>query len=330
MQTLLLDGEAVEANAALAEVVGAVEEAFAAYERGDATMPPKAYVDLPRYDGDFRSMPAYLDAGDWDAAGVKWVNSHPKNPERHDLPTVMGTMIYSDPATAFPLAVMDGTTLTAKRTGAAAAVATDHLAVPDATSLGLVGAGTQAHTQLAAIATVRDVETVVVADRDEERVAAFVARHADRFDVRAGSVAEAAACDVVSTTTPVREPIVERGMVGPHTHVNAMGADAAGKHELADDLLLAATVVIDDYDQCTHSGEINVPYGAGVLTDDDVHAELGAVVTGAAAGRTDEDGVTVFDSTGLAIQDVAAAHVVYEHARADGAGTPFDLLGLDD
>ncbi|MFB6280936.1 MAG: ornithine cyclodeaminase family protein [Haloferacaceae archaeon] len=329
METLLLGSDAVEAHADLPAVIEAVEAAFGAYERGDATMPPKSYVDLPRYDGDFRAMPAYIDAGEWDAAAVKWVNSHPRNPERHDLPTVMGTLIYSDPATAFPLAVMDGTELTAARTGAAAAVATDHLAVPDAASLGLVGAGAQAATQLEAIAAVRDIERVVVSDADGARAEAFADRVADRFDARAGSVAAAAACDVVSTTTPVEEPVVERGMVGERTHINAMGADAAGKHELADDLLLDAKLVIDDYDQCTHSGEINVPYAAGVLTDDDIHAELGAVVTGAAAGRTDADGVTVFDSTGLAIQDVAAARVVYERATAAGDGTPFDLLGLD-
>ncbi|WP_251341264.1 ornithine cyclodeaminase family protein [Haloplanus halophilus] len=326
METLLLDAETVEDNAPMGPLVDAVEAAFAAYERGDATMPPKSYVDLPQYDGDFRSMPAYLDAGDWDAAGVKWVNSHPHNRERHGLPTVMGTMIYSDPETAVPLAIMDGTTLTTRRTGAAAAVATDHLAVEGASSLGLVGAGVQARAQLEAIATVRPIETVVVADADAERAAALVDAVRDRFDARAGSVAEAAACDVVSTTTPVRSPVVDT--VGDRTHVNAVGADAPGKHELADDLLAAAKLVVDDREQCTHSGEINVPYGAGRLTDDDVHAELGAVVTGAATGRTPEDGVTVFDSTGLAIQDVAAAHVVYERAAAAGAGTSVDLLGL--
>ncbi|GAB6862447.1 ornithine cyclodeaminase family protein [Haloplanus litoreus] len=326
METLLLDAETVEDNAPMDPLVDAVESAFAAYERGDATMPPKSYVDLPQYDGDFRSMPAYLRAEDWDAAGVKWVNSHPHNGERHGLPTVMGTMIYSDPETAVPLSIMDGTTLTTRRTGAAAAVATDYLAVADATSLGLVGAGVQSFAQLDAITTVRPIETVVVADADAERAAAFVEDVSDRFDARVGSISEAAACDVLSTVTPVRDPIVDA--VGERTHVNAIGADAPGKHELADDLLAAAKLVVDDHAQCTHSGEINVPYEAGRLTDDDIHAALGAVVTGAATGRTPEDGVTVFDSTGLAIQDVAAAHVVYERASAAGAGTAFDLLGL--
>ncbi|WP_336345148.1 ornithine cyclodeaminase family protein [Halalkalicoccus ordinarius] len=328
MKTLLLNGDDVAENAPLAELVPAIEEAFAAYERGDAQMPPKSYIDLPQYNGDFRSMPAYMDAGDWDAAGIKWVNVHPDNPTDHDLPTVLGTMVYSDPETAVPLAILDGTELTMQRTGAAAAVATDHLARQDAKSLGIVGAGAQAYTQLEAIAEVRPIERVVISDLDEERVERFVSRFEDRFDVSGGSIEEAASCDVLSTVTPVEDPIVPREAIGEHTHVNAMGADAEGKHELADDILLDAKLVIDDHAQTTHSGEINVPYAEGTLIDDDIHAAIGEIVVGDRPGRTSEDGLTVFDSTGLAIQDVAAAHVVYGHADENDNGYPFDLLGL--
>ena len=351
MQTLLLNADDVDENAEMDRVIDAVRGAFTAYERGDAKMPAKSYIDLPEYNGDFRSMPAYLDVREedvreetasgegWDAAGIKWVNVHTDNPDDHGLPTVMGTMIYSDPETAFPLAVLDGTTLTMKRTGAAAAVATDHLAVPDASSLGIVGAGVQSYTQLEAIAAVRDIEEVVGSDLDEARVADFVDAFEDRFAVRAGSISEAGHCDVLSTVTPVEDPVVGPDDVGDHTHVNAMGADAEGKHELADDLLLNATVVIDDHEQCTHSGEINVPYAAGTLTDDDIYGEIGEIVVGRRAGRPGTpgtaadvagvEGVSVFDSTGLAIQDVAAARVVYERADELDNGYPFDLLWLD-
>ncbi|WP_331235172.1 ornithine cyclodeaminase family protein [Natronorarus salvus] len=327
MQTLLLSGDDVAENAPMATLIPAIEDAFAAYERGDAQMPPKSYIELPQYNGDFRSMPAYLEAGDWDAAGVKWVNVHPDNAQR-ELPTVMGTMIYSDPETAFPLAIMDGTELTMQRTGAAAAVATDHLAVEGATSLGIVGAGVQAYTQLEAIREVRPIEKVVVSDLDDARVEAFVSAFADEFDVRGGSIAEAAACDVLSTVTPVREPIVSLSDLGPHTHVNAMGADAAGKQELEAAVLREGRLVIDDYEQTTHSGEINVPWNAGEIDDSDIDAEIGQIVVGDREGRAEGDGISVFDSTGLAIQDVAAAHVVYEHADENDNGTPFDLLGV--
>lgn len=329
METLLLTTDEVEDNAPMPAVVDAVRSAFAADARGNTQMPAKSYIELPAYNGDFRSMPAYLDAGDWDAAGIKWVNVHPDNPGDHGLPTVMGTMIYSDPETAVPLAIMDGTELTTLRTGAAAAVATDELAIDDARSLGIVGAGAQSYTQLEAIATVREIESVVIADRNPDKQEAFIDHFAGQFDVRAGAIEAAAGCDVLSTVTPVREPIVDRDMLGPHTHVNAIGADAVGKHELADEILLDATIVIDNYEQCTHSGEINVPWSEGVLDDTDIHAELGEVVIGAVEGRSSAEEITVFDSTGLAIQDVATAHVVYEAAIERDNGTPFELLDVE-
>lgn len=327
MQTLLLDPTDVEASTQLEEMIAAVESAFGADARGDVQMPAKSYIELPQYEGDFRSMPAYIEADDWEAAGVKWVNSHTNNPDEHGLPTVMGTMVYSDPETALPRAILDGTTLTRLRTGAAAAVATKYLAREDAQTLGLVGAGIQAHTQLEAIAEVRDIQRVVVSDKRDEAIEEFQDKYGETFDVQEGTVAEAADCDVVSTTTPVREPIVES--VGEDTHVNAMGADAEGKQELDVEILQSGKVVIDDYDQCTHSGEINVPWNRGQLTDEDIHAELSDIVVGNAAGRTADDGVTIFDSTGLAIQDVAGAHTIYEYASEHDIGTPFPLIGTE-
>lgn len=328
METLLLGTDAVTEHGKLSEIVEAVEEAFAGHARGTTQMPAKSYIDLPVYNGDFRSMPAYLATDHWDAAGVKWVNVHPDNPTDHGLPTVMGTMIYSDPETARPLAIMDGMELTRKRTGAAAAVATAYLSVDDARSLGIIGAGAQAYTQLDAIAEVRPIETVVIVDRDEDKLSAFVAAFEDRFEIRRGTIKNAASCDVLSTVTPVEDPIVPRAAVGTHTHINAIGADAAGKHELDDQILLDAKLVIDNYDQCIHSGEINVPWTNGILNDADLHGELGEVVIGDLPGRTPEDCITVFDSTGLAIQDVAAAHVVYERAVEHDAGTRIELLDV--
>ena len=322
METLLLDSTDVTESTQIGDVIDAVEGAFAAYACGDTIMPAKSYIELPQHNGDFRSMPAYIAAEDWEGAGVKWVNVHTDN---EDLSTVMGTIIYSDPTTGFPLALMDGTDLTRLRTGAAAAIATRYLAREDATSLGLVGAGVQSYTQLEAIASVRDIRTVVISDHNEEAIAAFKEAFGDEFDVRGGSIAEAAACDVVSTVTPVRDPIVHE--VGERTHVNAIGADAEGKHEIANDVLTDATLVIDDYEQCTHSGEINVPWSEGLLGEEDLHGELGDITAGDVTGRTGDHGVTVFDSTGLAIQDIATAHAVYEYANEHDIGTPFSLIG---
>jgi alanine dehydrogenase len=323
-RTTIVSSRDVEAHLDMGDLVPAVEAAFAAYENGTAQMPPKSYVDLPQYDGDFRSMPAYLETDDWQAAGIKWVNVHPDNPSQFDLPTVMGTLVYTDPRSGFPLAVMDATTLTMKRTGAAAAVATDHLAVPDASTLGIVGAGVQSYSQLEAIAEVRPIDTVVVSDPDDDRLARFVEAFEDDFDVRTGPVAEAASCDVLSTVTPVESPIVSVNDLGDHTHVNAMGADAEGKQELQTEVVREATLVIDDFEQTTHSGEINVPWRTERLDRRDIDAELGEVVDHDPFGGDVRSGVTVFDSTGLAIQDLAAARVVYH--SLDDAGSDLELV----
>ncbi|MFW6436245.1 MAG: ornithine cyclodeaminase family protein [Halococcoides sp.] len=304
-------------------IVTAVERAFGAAARGDCQMPAKSYIDVPDHGGDFRSMPGYVADESGEAAALKWVNVHPGN-RRAGLPTVMGTVVYNDPSTGRPLAVMDGTILTRLRTGAAAAVATDHLAREDASTLGVIGAGAQTDAQFAAIRTVRDIDRVVIADEDRTAAADFARRHADRAEVSVETVADAARCDVVSTLTPVTEPIVHTA--GERTHVNAIGADAAGKHEISDAILAEARIVVDDPEQCRHSGEVNVPLANGTLAESDITETLGAVVAGDRPGRRASDGVTVFDSTGLAIQDVAAARVVYEAAVERDLGETYDLV----
>lgn len=326
MESALFDRERVRERCDPTRVTEAVEAAFAAEAEGRTVMPAKTYIDLERYNGDFRAMPAYVDAGDWEAAGVKWVNVHLDNPTAHDLPTVMGIMLYSDPETALPLAVMDGTELTRQRTAAVAAVATDHLAIEGASSLGIVGAGAQSYKQVEYIADVRPIERIVVSDLDEDAVDRFCEHFAPQFTVASGSPADAARCDVVSTLTPVRDPIVPRSAVDDGTHINAIGADAAGKQELDPAILRAARVVIDDVEQCRHSGEVNVPWSEGLIDEGSIHGTLGEVVSGRVSGREISDEITVFDSTGLAIQDVAAAHVVYGDG---GSAAAYDFLQLE-
>jgi alanine dehydrogenase len=238
----------------------------------------------------------------------------------------MGVVIYYDPETAHPLAIMDGTTLTRYRTGAVAGVASRYLGPPDATSLGLLGAGKQAHFQLAAVASVSDLDRIVVADIEEDAQRRFIDQEQDRdIEVTTGDPRDVAGCDVVSTTTPSRSSIIERDWVEKGTHINAIGADAEGKQELDPATLDDAEVVIDDWEQCSHGGEINVPVTNGRLDREDVHADLSAVVTGDAPAASEE--ITVFDSTGLAIQDVATARLVYETAKQRSLGTELELVG---
>lgn len=291
-------------------------------------MPPKSYVDLPDHAGDVRSMPARVG----DAVSVKWVCSYPQNPVRFGLPTVIGTLVLSDPATGSPLSVMDATLLTAFRTGAAAAVATRTLAREDAHSLGIVGAGTQAAYQVAAISHVRKVTRVVVADSRVDAAAALVSRietFAPGVEARVGTLAEAAGQDIVCTLTPVQKPIVKRDWIEDGAHVNALGADAAGKQELDPMILNDAVIVVDDWEQATHSGEVNVPFTTGDLRREHIRGTLGAVLERAIPGRTSPREITVFDSTGLAIQDAAVARVVFDRAVKEGLGTRVAFQGGD-
>jgi alanine dehydrogenase len=301
----------------MAEAVPVIEKAFAAHGRNETQMPVKVYLDLVKYDGDFRAMPAYLDG----SAGVKWVNSHPHNPERHGLPAVLGMYILSDPKTALPLAVMDATYLTAARTGAAAAVAAKHLA-RDPSSVGFIGCGVQARTMLAALRVVWSGDfDVLGADRSDIAAQRFAAE----VGGRSVSVEEAAGCDIVCTATPSREPVVRREWIRPGTHINAMGADAHGKQELEAAILLDAKVVVDDWQQAGESGEVNVPLEQGVLEPDQIYATLGSICAGHKKGRTSKEEITVFDSTGLAVQDVALARLVYEQATAEDIGREVDF-----
>ncbi len=322
MTTRILRREEVAALLTPALAIEAVEEAFAAHGTAASLMPPKVYLDLPQYDGDFRAMPAYLEGASGPAAGVKWVNSHPQNPGRHQLPAVLGTYILSDPVTALPLAIMDATYLTAARTGAAAAVASKHLAAPGAKSIGFVGCGVQARTMLAAHRQVFQGLEVLGADAREDVAESF----AKESGGRAASLQEACAADLVCTSTPVRSPVVLASWLRPGSHINAMGADGEGKQELETGALTRARVFVDEWEQASHSGEINVPLHEGRFRREDVAGTLGEVIAGRAPGRSRPDDITLFDSTGLALQDLACAQRVFEAAVAAGAGLSVDLV----
>ncbi|MBI4285494.1 MAG: alanine dehydrogenase [Chloroflexi bacterium] len=319
MPTLLLTRKDVDGLLDMKATIEVVEQAFRDWALGRASMPVKAYLILER--GDFRAMPAALPG----AVGVKWVNVHPQNPSR-GLPTVMATMIYNDPQTGYPLAIMDATDITAYRTGAAAAIASKYLARKDSVTLGIVGAGRQAQTQLLAHAALFDFRLVKVYDIVAEAVQRFV-QSFPRYRIQASSLEDTVASDIVCTVTPARAPIVKKEWVRPGTHINAIGADAEGKEELEPDVLKGARVVVDDLRQASLAGEINVPVSQGLFRVDEVYASLGDIVIGRKPGRHDAKAVTIFDSTGLAIEDVAVARLVYEQAKQRGDYLEVDLVG---
>ncbi len=318
MSTLILRGHDIRKLLDMSAVIKVVDQAFKDYAKGTAQMPAKAYLVVER--GDFRAMPAAIP----DAAGMKWVSVHPQNPIL-GLPTVMAMLIYNDPATGYPLAVMDATDMTDYRTGATAALASKYLARKNPRTLGIIGAGRQGSTQLLAHLTLFKFEQIRIFDRDKEAAEKMISRY-PQYPLRAFSLAEAAASDIVCTVTPVREPLVKKEWIKPGTHINAIGADAKGKEELEPSILKEATVVVDDLKQASSGGEINVPISKGLFRAEDVYATLGEIILGTKAGRKSDEQITVFDSTGVAIADVATAKLVYEKAKEAGTYTAVDIL----
>ena len=293
----------VEAAVSPERAVDAVRDAFIAYARGEWSMPPKVYV--PAYPaGDFRAMPA-LGGGH---AALKWVTSFPGNPAR-GLPTVTGLVLLSNASTGELRAALDAGAVTALRTGAAAVLAAEELR-PGYAAAAVVGTGVNGR---ATARTFRALgRDVLLWDVDESRAAAVA-------EALGGSVApsreEALAADVVVTVTPGHEILLPEGSLHPGQHVSLMGADGPGKAEIAVEELTRVRVFCDDWEQASHNGELAHAVEAGRLTRGDV-TQLGDLLAGTAGGRNSDDEITAFDSTGLAIQDLAIALAAMERVDA--------------
>jgi ornithine cyclodeaminase/alanine dehydrogenase-like protein (mu-crystallin family) len=296
----------VEAAVSPDRAVEAVREAFVAYARGEWSMPPKVYV--PAYPaGDFRAMPA-LGAGH---ALLKWVTSYPGNPAR-GLPTVTGLVLLSDAADGRLVALLDAGAVTALRTGAAAVLAAETLGGPGTAAV--IGAGVNGR---AAVRTfLARGHDVALWDVDRGRTEAAAAELGARV---AASREEALAADLLVTVTPGNEVLLTEGSLRSGQHVSLMGADGPGKAEIAVQELARARVFCDDWEQASHNGELAHALEAGALRREDV-TDLGAVLAGTAAGRGSDEEITAFDSTGLAIQDLAVALAALE--RADELDVP--------
>ena len=296
------DAAQVAAAVSPERALEAVREAFVAYAKGEWSMPPKVYV--PAYPaGDFRAMPA-LGSGH---ALLKWVTSFPGNPEL-GLPTVTGVVLLSDASNGSLLALFDAASVTALRTGAAAVLAAETLGRRDARSAAVIGAGVNG-TAAARTFLARGRETIVW-DIDVARAGA-VAEELGAAVAESGE--EALGADLVVTMTPGHEPVFRSGSLRPGQHVSLMGADGPGKAEIAVAELVRAHVFCDDWEQASHNGELVHAVEAGAITRDSV-TQLGDVLAGTARGRQSDAEITVFDSTGLAIQDLAIALAAIEHA----------------
>jgi ornithine cyclodeaminase/alanine dehydrogenase-like protein (mu-crystallin family) len=304
----VLDHDGVLAAVSPGEAIERVREGFISFARGEWQMPAKVYLPSPPH-GDFRAMPARGEG----LAMLKWVTSFPVNPRR-GLPTVTGVVLVSDADTGEPVAMLDARAVTALRTGAAAAVAAQELAFEDASTVGLIGCGLHGMWVGRCLA---DAEYGPGICFDPDPHAAGAAAADLGWEV--GDLADALACDVVCTVTPGGETVVEASSLRPGQHLNLLGADGPGKAEASVDavarVLAEGRIFCDEWEQASHGGELTGAVAAGVVQREDV-TDLGAVCAGLAEGRRSGAEITLFDSTGLAIQDLAIALGALEALRA--------------
>jgi ornithine cyclodeaminase/alanine dehydrogenase-like protein (mu-crystallin family) len=296
--------EAVLAAVSPLEAIERVRDGFVRHAAGEWQMPAKVYLDASP-NGDFRAMPARGSG----LAIVKWVSSFPGNPER-GLPVVNGVICVSSDEDAQPVALLDTRAVTALRTGASAVVAAQELARPDAASAGIIGCGLHGSWAARCLAAA-EYGPGICFDPDPDRAGAL----AGELGWEAGPREDALGCDVVTCVTPGHEPVVGRADLRPGLHLSMLGADGSGKAEAEPDAVAACELFCDEWEQASHGGELTGAVAAGLVSESDV-TEIGEVLTGMAPGRSGDRATTLFDSTGLAIQDLAICHAVLEAHRA--------------
>ena len=320
--TLLLTRTHVAALMTIEECIAAVERVFKLHGEGKTASP--GILGVHAADGGFHIKAGLLDL-DRSYFAAKINANFPGNPKQLGLPTIQGLVVLCDGAYGFPLAVMDSIEITIQRTGAATAVAAKYLARPDSKTVTICGCGNQGRISVQALAKVLPIERVWAYDRDHDQAQGFASELAEelRIDIEAVSDLEISVrqSDICITCTPSQQPFLKRDFVSPGTFIAAVGADSPDKQELEPTLLSHSRIVADMIEQCAGIGEVHHALDAGVITRDDVHAELGEVIAGVKPGRTSSDQIIIFDSTGMALQDVVTAAAVYEKAINTGAGT---------
>ncbi len=322
-KTLILSRSEMVGLLTPAEYNGCVEQAYRMHGERRFYMDPKGHIVLDKYPGEWEAMPSYIEEPE--AAACKWVSIREQNRAKFDLPTVFSILIYTHPETGFPLAICDGSHHTVMRTGSAAAVSVKWLARKDSKTLAIAGAGHMAAGVLATCNEVFQWDEVRVWSRSQGALDRFIAEQRPLYpdlklrpSIDLEQVVRGA--DVLVTVTPARGAIVKDEWIGEGMHIAALGADKGGDQELEGAILQRARIFVDDIRQCRTDGEINVPLEQGLIREQDIAGEIGELIVGKKQGRTSDREITLFDSTGIALQDSATIPLEYERALAAGVG----------
>jgi alanine dehydrogenase len=314
---LFLSDDDIAGLLSMREAIDAVEKAFGEFAKGSVKMPPRSTIMLDKYDGSISFMPSYLE--ETNALATKIISIYPRNPER-GLPTTAAWIVVNDPETGMMEALLDGTYLTAVRTGAVSGVAARHLAPKDSRVAAVIGCGVQGRTQAWAIAEAVELEELRIFDLSRRSMEKFAEEMGSKLGVDvvlSDSGADAMkGADVVLAATTSKNPVVRREWLGDRVHVGAIGSFYPDYRELDTATVKEAKVVVDSIEAIMEeTGDILIPITEGAITVDHIHAELGEIVLGQKEGRTPDDGLTAFKSVGLAIQDSSVASLVLKKYR---------------
>ncbi len=324
---LLLDRQTIQGLLDMDKMIGILEQAFGELASGSAVMPQRTAVADQSVNGWYAFMPAQLKS--MGALGVKSVTVYKDNPSMHGLPATLATIVLMDSQTGQTLAVMDGGYITAMRTGAVTGLATKYLARDDSKIAGVMGSGVQARTQLWGMASGAELEKALVFSLDPPDARKDFA---DEASAMLGIPVELAqsgedlvrSVDVLSLATTATTPIIAADWIRPGLHVNGIGSHAVGVREIDTATMVKAKLVCDNVEAClAEAGDVQIPIEEGAMTADGIYGEIGELITGAKPGRESDEEITVFKSVGLSIQDISAAHYVYQRALEEGAGTEF-------
>ena len=328
VEVLTLSRSDVRQVFTMRDAIRAVEDAYRAHGEGKTINPLATSFIVPKYNGEVDIKPAYIET--IECAGLKLAGGYWDNPEKFGLPSVIGIIVLTDGRNGMPLAIMDGTHIGSFRTGAAGGVGAKYLARKDSERVAVIGSGNQARQQLAALAEVFPVKRVKAYSLNAAHRAAYADEMGKKYGIdvaAADSVKEAVrGADIIVTATPATGHVLMDEWVKPGTHINAIGADMPGKQELDPRIMARAKVVVDSLPQCVRIGEVQTAIREGIIREEDIYAEIGEIVAGKKRGRTSPDEVTVFDSTGMGIQDVSSAHSAYLKAKERGLGKPVEFF----
>jgi alanine dehydrogenase len=328
MKTLILNQSEVKKLLTMNDVLTVVEEGYIQQAREQVVQPAIVSIEVPEYSGELDIKSCYSKEND--SVSVKTAVGYMNNRRDYNLPTLLATIIIYDAKNGYPLCIMDGGLVTGLRTGAAGGVSAKYLSRKDSKVLSVIGAGGQARMQARAISLVRPIEKIKVWSGREVELEGY------KKDVEADlgisvetytDINEAIdGADIIVTTTPSKEALFEASKVAPGTHIAAIGADMPGKQEIDSEIYRSAKAVVDNTVECVKRGETSNAIIGGIIKEEDLYGEIGEIVIGKKKGRESDDEITIFDSTGMGIQDNVVAKLIYDKALELKMGTELSLI----